>query len=451
MSILLSSAYVLLIGCAQPRPFDDLWVQARPFRSELNTIRPPSDVLERDRTQPYTSQAVNPTGVITLHDAISLALQQNPTLKANGWAVTAAEAEAMQLGRPRNPTVTLGVENFGGPDRLQELPRQTLRISQVIELADKRNKRQRLGEAKQRLAAWDYEQQRIETAALTATQYVSVFIAQERVALTQQQLGLATTAYNIADERATNNVGPGYERDQATARVALIQIEVDQAEQDLVAAKADLAASWGASLSRFDEVEGNLQTQVDLPSLETLQERLQESPRIARWADEIALRHRNIALQRANAVTDPSLGGGVRYLSELDEAVGVAELNWPLPLLDRNEHGILAARLRLSQAIAQQDAAEAEASRRLTRAYSRAIAGANILATIKNKAIPAATSAYQAAQEAYDAGQAEYLTALDAERSLLELKSLELNAILAYHTAIIDLEHITASAIDTQN
>lgn len=450
LSILIASGFVLLHGCAQPRPFDDLWVQARPYRADLSTTRPPSDALHRDHAAPPSIGPTNPQGAITLHDAVSLALKQNPTLSADGWSVAAAEADAMQLGRPRNPTAGLSVENFGGPDRLRELPRQTLRISQVIELAGKRQKRQRLGQAKQRLAAWDYEQQRIEVAATTATRYVAVLVAQERVDLTQQQLALATSAYNIADDRATNGTRPGFERDQAAARIALIQIQLDQAKENLAAARADLAASWGATQSRYEQVTGDLTLQAELPTLDTLQERLTQSPYVARWADEIELRQRNIELQRANAVTDPSIGGGVRYLSEIDEAVGLAEVSWPLPLLDDNEHGILAARLRLSQAVAQQEAAQAEANRRLARAYSRAQAGSKTLKTLRDKAIPAATAAYQATREAYEAGQTEYLTALDTERSLLELQSLQLEAALAYHTAIIELEHLTASPLDAQ-
>ena len=436
---ILAGALVLLSGCAQPRPFDDLWVDVRPYHAEFRPARPPADVLQSDATAAKAIKETNPQGAITLHHAVALALKQNPTLRANGWSVAAAEADAVQLGKPRNPTATLAIENFGGPERLQELPRQTLRISQVIELADKRQKRQRLGEARQRLVAWDYEQQRLEVAAATATRYIAVLVAQERITLTQQQLVLATSAYDIANERANNSTRPGFERDQAATRVALIQIELDQAKESLDSARADLAASWGAKQARYEQVSGDLSLQTDLPTLDTLQQRLPQSPHVARWADEIELRQRSVELQRANGVTDPRIGGGVRYLSELDETLGVAEVSWPLPLLDDNEHRILAARLRLSQTIAQQQAANTEASRLLSRAYNRARTGSKTLTTLRDKAIPAATAAHQATRKAYEAGQSEYLIALDAERSLLELQLLQLEAAAAYHLSLIHI------------
>lgn len=438
----------VLLGCAQTRPFDDLWVDRRPYQADLRAAQPPREAMQIDRMRtPDNATRNNPDGAITLHDAVALALAQNPELKANGWAVAAAEADAVQRSRPRNPKATLGVENFGSPDSLPALPRQTLRISQVIELADKREKRLKLGQAEQRLKAWDYEQQRIETAAKTASRYVAVAVAQERIGLAKQQLELAEAAYAIADDRANNGTRPGFERDQAASRVALSQIELDQAAQELTAARADLAASWGAQQANFDQVHGDIDERIDLPPLNSLQAQLTHSPHIARWADEIAQRGRAIELQRANAVTDPTIGGGVRYLSELDETVGVAEISWPLPLLDENEHGILAARLRLSQALAQRDAAQTEISRQLSRAYARAQAASKTLTTLEQQAIPAAQAAYDATRNAYEAGQTEYLIALEAERSLLDIQTLQLEAALAYHSAIIDLEHITASPV----
>lgn len=437
----------LLSGCAQTRPYSDLWVEHRPLRADVPSVRPPQDTLRRDRPAGLSVERVRPSGTIALGDAVALALRHNPLLEASGWSVLAAEADAMQQGRPPNPVAGLSVENFGGPDGLQELPRQTLRISQVIELGGKRSKRQRLGEAKQRLEAWDYEQSRLDIAATTATRYVAALAAQQRIVLGEQQRALAESAFDVAEERSANGTRPSYERDQAAARLALLQIELDQSKQRLAAALADLAASWGGELSDDLRVSGDLRIDTKVPSLQTLLDRLSQSPRVARWDDEIAMRERAIALQRANAVTDPRIGGGVRYLSDLDETVGVAEVSWPLPLLDTNEHGVLAARLRLSQTVAQQAAAKTEASRQLRRAYSRAAAGEATLSTLRDEAIPAATAAFASIREAFDAGQAEYLAALEAEQSLLALRSLELEAALALHTAVIEIEQLTATPI----
>jgi len=436
-----------LLGCAQPRPFDDLWVEARPYHAQLDASRPAENVFA-SKAAPDTPQRANPTGEITLHDAVALSLRQNPGLESAGWGVAAAEADAIQLGRPKNPSVSIGAENFAGPDGFPVLERQTLRISQVIELADKRGKRRALGEATQRLRAWDYEQQRIEIAATTATRYVAVLVSQQRIELARKQLKLAQSAFNIAEDRARNGTAPGYEREQATARLSLSKIALEQARHSLNADRADLAASWGADRPTFEAVKGDLSDRVDLPALDDLRQNLGQSPHVARWEDEILHRQKALDLQRANAVTDPRIGAGVRYFPDVDDTAGVAELSWPLPILDDNEHGILAARLRIAQAKAQRDQAHAEASRSLARAHSRAQAATMTMATLQGEALPASRAAHRAALDAYEAGSSDFLTVLETERTLLDLESKHLDATLDYHTSIIRLEHIAASDLD---
>lgn len=447
-------ACILLSGCSHNKPFEELWISPRPYLREHPAVRPHRSVMDANNsrlTLNNRGENINPIGPITLHDAISLAMHQNPALEASGWSVTMARADALQMGRPRNPTLGLNIENFGGPDRLKELPRQTLRISQVIELAGKRQKRQELGEAIQRLKAWDYEQKRIELAANVGSLFIRVVIAQERIELAQRQLALAESAYRIADDRASIGTRPGFERDQALTRLSLSRIKLEQAKENLHAERANLASLWGVDDPRFEWAQGNIFEQYELPELDQLKHRLQESPQIARWQDELEKSERAIDLERAKAIPDPAFGTGVRYLSDIDVTVGLAEVSWPLPLLDDNRHAVLASRLRLAQTRSQQSAAIAEAHRKLAVTYAQAQASQTTFQTLTDNAIPAAEQAYRAANSAYESGQAEYLSVLEAERSLLELLALQLDAAQSYHIAIIELEKITAFAIDASS
>lgn len=439
----------LLIGCAQPRPFDDLWVSPRPYHAEQASVRPPGDVFERYDAAEQAFAVGQATGPMTLHDAVVRSLRFNPALKASGWGVAAAEADALQMARPPNPRAGLSIENFAGPDAGEVFQRQTLRLSQVIELDDKRAKRRALGQATERLRAWDYEQLRIEIAATAASRYVQVVVSQRRVELAKQQLALAESGFRIADDRANNGAAPGFERDQAATRVALSKIVLEQAHQQLASDRADLAASWGAEVVDFSEVTGDLESRVDLPTLEALQQRLGQSPQVARWEDELAQRRRSVELARANRVTDPTVGVGLRYFSDADDAAGLVEVSWPLAVFDDNRHGVLAARFRFAQAHAEQEQARSLASQTLARAHARLQAAAYSLKALDEQALPASESAYRAALDAYNAGLTDYLTVLDAERTLLEIRHRRLDAGGAYHRALIEIERTTAQAFDS--
>lgn len=437
----------LLTGCEQTRPFDDLWVAPRPYHAEMSANRPAADVMAYNNDVASRDATENPEGAITLHEAIKLALLQSPKLAAAGWRVTAAEANANQMGRPPNPRAGFAVENFSGPSSGNTFERQTLRLSQVIELADKRVKRLKLGQARQRLRAWDYEEQRVKIAAEAATGFVLVAIAQERVKLAEQQLKLAETGFEIADERVRNGINPGLEKDKATARVALSQIALEQARQALNASRADLAAVWGADKAAFKTVDAKLDVRQEVPDLEKIKDRLVNSPSVIRWEDEIAARRQDVALQRANAIADPTIGAGLRYFPDAEDTAGLFEISLPLTLLDDNRDGILSARLSVAEAYAQKKDARAQASRALTRAYSRLQAAEFSLRSLNEKAIPASQSAYEAALDSYQAGVEDYLSVLDAERTLLEIRHRYLDATQAYHLAVIEVERITAHPI----
>ncbi|MFI4859228.1 MAG: TolC family protein [Phycisphaerales bacterium JB063] len=440
----------VLTGCAQHRPFADLWVEPRPYYTEESSAGPSAAVFDEgagDALRTPTPGA-NPTGELTLYDAVALSLRNSPALESAGWANAAAEADARQMGRPPNPRVSFGYENFAGPDAGETFERHTLRLSQVIELADKRARRQALGEATQRLRAWDYEQQRIDVAATTGGRYVAVVTAQQRVALAQEQLTLAQAGFDVADDRARNGSSPGLERDQAAARVALRRIALEQARQHLDADRADLAAMWGAGEAVFDAAVGDLESRVEVPALETLRQQLGQSPAVARWEDEIAKRQADYHLARANATPDPTAGVGLRFFPDADEVAGVAEVSIPLTVFDDKRDAILAARLRVSQAEAQREQAYAEANRMLTRAYARLESAAFALEALDAEALPAAGSAYDAAIESYSAGLTDYLVVLEAEGTVLEIRNRRLDAALAYHSAVIEIERITSTSLE---
>lgn len=448
------AVFAVVVGCAQTRPYDELWVQPRAYQAELKAARPPAAALAGDEAASASASTTatnrdNPTGELTLHEAVAVALRQNPELRAAGWAVGAAEADALQMGRPPNPRLGLMSENLGGDAPDPYFQRQTLRLSQVIELGGKRAKRLALGRATQRLRAWDYEAQRIEVAARAASRYVAVVVAQERVALAEQQLKLAESGYRIAEDRVKAGAGAKQARDQASTRVALSRITVERERRQLDAARADLAAVWGADAARFERAAGGLAVGAEAPEPDLLKQRLADSPAVQRWADEIARRQRDVELQRAKAVPDPTIGGGFRYFNDADDAAGLVELSVPLQAFDDNRHAVLAARLRVGQARAQQDQARAQAAQTLARALARYQSAAYALAALDGEALPASESSYDAAAEAYQAGAVDYLNVLDAERTLLEVRNARLDALLEYHQAVIDIEQVTAHPLET--
>ncbi|MBM4337813.1 MAG: TolC family protein, partial [Deltaproteobacteria bacterium] len=134
-----------------------------------------------------------PTGVLSLEDALAAGLLHSPELAADAYEVRAREAALLQAGALPNPTLELDLEDFGGGGEFSgvDSAQTTLLVGQRIELGGKRAARIALASADRDLAAWDYEVRRIDVLTRTAGAFVDVLAAQERRRLADEVLGLA--------------------------------------------------------------------------------------------------------------------------------------------------------------------------------------------------------------------------------------------------------------------
>ncbi|MBE7558460.1 TolC family protein [bacterium] len=334
----------LLAGCAsmESTRYEARWPEPRPL----------GPVLEQTPISATTERPAS-TGPLTLHDALYRTLGAHPALVAIRREVAAREAEALQAGLPPNPELEAEVEDIlGGQSGEQDLggvegAEGTLLLSQTIELAGKRMKRRLLAEAEADVAAWDLEARRLELVTETHAAFVEVLAAQERVELAARLVEVASRAHDTVSRRVeAGKVSPVETR---RARVALETQRTDlaTASEALEAARRRLAAQWGGE-PVFSTVAGNLELMPPAPELAVLNDTLAQNPQLARWATEMAARRAALALAEARAVPDPSIGAGARYYNETDNHAFVVGVSIPLPLFDRNQGNIAAARERLA-------------------------------------------------------------------------------------------------------
>ena len=437
---------LLLASCA-PSPLEE-WIEPRALEGATPTWRPPrlTESAQQDHTLPRPDE---PKQTLTLREAAALALLHNPKLAAFAWNVRAAEARAIQAGLSPNPRAGYNAENFAGPNGNDLLFRQTIRLSQVIELAGKRRKRLDLARADQRLTAWDYEAQRLEVVTQVAQRHVTVVAAQARIELERRTLRLAEQVHAIVNQRVEAGVVPTAERDKAAVRVSLVRIALDRAGHALGAARQALASTWGGPVPTFHQAVGNLDEPLPVPKQEQLMTMARNNPRIARWSDEIEQRHLAIKLAKANTIPDINAGGGVRHFPDAEDVAAVVEFSVPIPLFDRNQGEVLRARYDLGKAKVLQQAAEAALREELAAAHADFASAVFALHTLRNETLPAAKSAFEAANEAFEHGQTDYIDVLDAERTLVEAERQLIDAQESHQRSATRLEGLTATPLES--
>ncbi len=439
-------AIIVIAACA-PSPFDFEPPESRPLLLDLPKYRTPANP-DQER---QTLELVTTTGDLSLRNALAAALLHNPELRAAAWEPRLAEASRLQAGLSPNPEVGVELENFAGSGAVSgtDALETTLLLSQLIELGGKRDRRIQVAEDAWAVSALDYEAERLDVVTETAARFVRVLELQQRVEFAERAWSLAEESRRVIDRRVqAGDVSP---IDEIKARLESesARIAADRLKRELDAARRELSAMWDETEPTFGLVLGWLDEIMNVPSLHALTDRVEAHPEVQRWVAETERRTSVVKLERAQAVPDVNAGLGVRYLNQIDDGALVAAFSVPIPIFDRNQGGVLAARLRAAQALDEGRASRRRLATMLVREHSRLTAAYHEAQSIESVLLPAARHAYDATRRAYDAGKLAYLDVLDAQRTLFETEAQRLGALAEYHSALVQVEGLVSSHLET--
>jgi cobalt-zinc-cadmium efflux system outer membrane protein len=405
---------------------DDYWPAASPLGHDVEAVRvppePPPDPA------PVTDFA-DPAGELPLRNAWALALAQGPLLAVYAWEIRAEEAAVMQAGIGPNPELEVEVENFGGSGEFGGFDgsETTIAIGQTILLGGKLRKRVELARLGRDLAGWDYEVARVEALTRVAGDFVATLAAQERLTLARETEELAQRVFSTIGERVEAGKISPVERTKARVELAQARLARQRAERELQA-------------TRLTDVRMP-------PPADRLVERIELNPDLARWATEMAARRAAIDLARAEGVPDVTLFGGPKLLEGADETAFIAGMSIPIPVFDRNQGGILDARIRRAQTERLRQAAEIRVRTDLYAAYQSLDTAYIEVQTVRDEIEPSARSAFEAAEEAFRQGKIDALGLLDAERTLFGIRQQYVDVLTAYHQATIDVERLIGAPL----
>lgn len=398
----------------------------------------PDGISHESTTAVEPTIALEGEGIsLSLNDAVRLALRHSPALDAFAWSAESAMARIQQARLWPNPEIEFERENFGGSGRFSGSvgSEDMLSLSQVLPLGGDLKNRRLLAEAAHEQAAWDYHAARLDVVLDAAQRYIDVLAADRRRELARRGLNLARELESVAQKRVENGVASPVENIRVIVPVVSAELESTRADLARTAARRRLALLIGEHDVTFDRLSGDLGTLGELPSPDQLVGLVNDSPAVARWAAEISARQAERALGRSQNIPDPVIRLGIKQDRTTDDYGLVVGVSLPLPLFDRNQGTIQAARFAERAAHEQRRAAELRLESALsTHYFSIAVAHAEANA-LRDRALPAAESAYQATLKAFREGELAYIDVLEAGRSFLVLEGRYLEALVDYHSA----------------
>lgn len=419
--------------------------QKRSLGREFVAFEPPIKPSEI----PNVKKISEPSGVLTLREALALALIHNQELRVFSWDVRVSEAKQLQAGLWPNPTLEVEVEEAGGAGPRSDFDgaESSIGLSQLIELGNKRSKRTKLASLETELAGWDYEAKRLDVYTTVVKAFNELLVAQQRFDLTKELLQTSDKLVNTVSGRVDAGKDSPLEKTKAVVALSNVKIQHQKAIEYLKFARKQLAATWASEEAKFKKVTGELDSLSPVPPVEELTTLVENNPDISRWFVEIDRNKAALELEKAKAISDVTVSGGVQRFNETDDNAIMFGISIALPISDKNQAGKLQARYELAKAKEQQRAAYAKIQLELDKSY-QALSSAYIEASeLQKNVLKGAEEVFEASKTGYAQGKLDYLNVLDAQRTLFEAKARYIDALALYHTAKADVERLIGQSL----
>ena len=386
---------------------------------------------------------------ITYTQALQRAIAADPRLELNLTLAEAAEGQIEQADLSPNPVIGTEVEDFLGTGPITGVQglEVTLGISQLIETADKREKRTALAHAKRSLIDWERENLLAQVEASVRSAFVNALLAQELLDLRREQLILAERSAEETARLVKAARSPQVEQTRAQLAVKQQSFALQQAERELTTAKSILASLWGELEDVQFNVTGKVVLLQDTPNFDTLVSKLTETAVLARYSAEKRTREAALDLEQARANPDFQVFAGSRYFNAEDGDVGfIAGIQVPWPLFDRNQGNIRTAQAQLRVVEHEREAVRRELLINLNQAYQQLLGAQADAAIIQSELLPASEATLRDTEKGYQQGQFTQLTVLESRRALFEIREAYLDALRRYGTAQAQIKALTQPA-----
>ncbi len=401
------------------------------------TIGPPPPLpMQADETSlPLLVPPTQPIPAnLTLEQALLEAEARSPAIAAAQANVAAARGRLRQAGFRDNPELSVEVENFLGRGELSEV---TVAVNQRLDLGGRRSARQSVGRAELAVSELRLLITRAELALNVRQQFATAVAARERLRIATENEQRSRELARIANVLVEVGREPPLRALRAQAAASQAAADLRAAQAGEAVSRRTLAALFGVEAPP-ESVAGSL-TDI-LPTatspVESLDVRLANA--------QLALAEASLQQQLTERRLDPAVGVGIRHVQETGDQALVAGFSMPLPIRNRNQGNIEAARAEILAAEAERASARVSANARVANATANLTAASARVEAPEEGAIPEGREALRLAQLSYEAGKIELIELLDAQAALTGAETQLIEARLAQAEAAGELARATA-------
>lgn len=397
------------------------------FASRLGFAAPAPELSAASRSSPSHA-------VLTLNDALELALANNPELRASNARIDVASGRADQAGLWSNPELILGAEDWpvSGGNGFSDA-KQTVGVAQTFPYPGKKRLDRQIGVSGVRLSEAELNLRRVELVRDVKVSFYHVLAAERAVEVAGELVKVAESSAATARKRVA--AGAAADQEQLRAEIPLEQArtELSGFQRELIAARQTLALALGRPDLSEAPVSGALAETATLALLDIGPEQwLTTHPSVV--AARANRAQAELALRRARLEPYPDVrmevsGGRIGETGQSIIQLGFAV---PLPIIDRSKGRKQEAQANTRIAEADQAALEQRLLRDWRTACQRLRTAADQVANYRERILPKASEALRLVQTGFEAGKFGFIDLLDTQRTAAEVR-------LAYQQKLLDL------------
>ena len=391
---------------------------------------------------PQAARPAPPSKVITLEEAISMAVSNSPSLQATRTQIQQNQAQEITANLRPNPTLSGDSQfiPFFNPSQFQnDVEQYDIGLGYTFERGHKRQSRLRAARDQTAVTKSQVADAERTLTFNVAQQFINALLANSNLLLAQEDLQSFQQTVDISELRY--KAGDISEGDYLKIKLQLLQFQTDvsSARVAKVQALGSLRQLIGtAALPRDYDVAGDLAYQPLTAKLDDLEAKaLSDRPDFRAAQQGITAAQSQIALAKANGKQDVNLTGNYSHTP------GLSSVSWfvsiPLPIFDRNQGEIARTRFALNQAQFTKKAGEDTVITDVTNAYEATATNQEVVQLYMSGYLKQAQDSRDISLYAYKGGAATLLDFLDAERSYRATQLAYRQALAAY---MISLEQL---------
>ena len=366
---------------------------------------------------------------LTLPDAIRLALEKNPELRATRGKSEAASGQADQAGLWSNPELQLSVEDWPLRGAGWSTSKRLAGVSQTIPFPGKKKLERDMGATGVKLSQVELDLRRLETVRDVKAAFHQVIAAEGIVKVVGDLVKTAETLAAAVDIHVDAGGAPEQEKLRIAVPLEKARMDLADSQRDLFTARRTLATLLGRSDLGDATVVGSLAETGDLARIAKLP---QDHP--SRLAGQVRVDQAQLALRRAQLENYPDVTVGIGAGREAitNNSMGEIRFGVPLPLFDTSSGKRREARAHVAVAEAESAAVDLRLNREWSNGVERLRVASEQALVYRERILPKANEAFSRVQTGYDEGKFPLLDVLETRRTAAEAR-------LAYQQKLLEL------------